>query len=86
VPDPVRLYLRETTYTATRAGASHAGKIAVDGSIIEFTSICGGTSVEGSGRYRWTVDGDVLHLDLIGKDECTGRSAILEDATYARSG
>lgn len=84
--DPVRLYLRETTYTASRGGGSHAGRVAVDGSVMEFTSLCGASNVEGVGRYRWKLDGDTLHLDLIGKDDCTGRSLILEDATYKRRG
>jgi hypothetical protein len=84
--DPVRLYLRETTYTATRGGGSHAGKVEVDGSMLKFTAICGGSNVEGVGRYRWTLEGNALHLDLMGGDECSGRSAILEDATYKRSG
>ena len=60
--------------------------VAVNGSVMEFTSLCGASSVEGVGRYHWTLAGDNLHLDLIGKDECTGRSAILEDATSKRHG
>jgi hypothetical protein len=84
--DPVRLYLRETTYTATRGGGSHAGEVEVDGDVMKFTAICGGSNVEGVGRYRWTLEGNALHLDLMGSDECSGRSAILEDATYKRSG
>jgi hypothetical protein len=84
--DLVRLYLRQTTYTASRGGGSHAGQVAVNGSVMEFTSLCGASSVEGVGRYHWTLAGDNLHLDLIGKDECSGRSAILEDATYKRHG
>jgi len=81
----VRLYLRESTYTASQLG-SHAGQVAVKGNVMEFTALCGATYVKGVGRYRWTLDEDSLHLDLIGKDECSGRSAILEDATYKRRG
>jgi hypothetical protein len=84
--DPVRLYLRETTYTATRGGGSHAGEVEAHGGVLKFTSICGGSNVEGVGRYRWTLEGNALHLDLMGRDECSGRSAILEDATYEHSG
>jgi hypothetical protein len=84
--DPVRLYLRETTYTATRGGGSHAGEVELDGRVMKFTAICGGSNVEGVGRYRWRLKGNALHLDLMGRDECSGRSAILEDATYKRSG
>jgi hypothetical protein len=85
--DPVPLYLRETTYTATRGGGSHAGdvEVEVEGRVLKFTSICGASNVEGVGRYRWRLEGNALHLDLIARDECSGRSAILEDATYKRS-
>ena len=54
--------------------------------MLKFTAICGGSNVEGVGRYRWTLEGNALHLDLLGRDECSGRSAILENATYKRSG
>jgi hypothetical protein len=84
--DPVRLYLRGMTYTATRGGGSHAGEVEADGRVLKFTAICGDSQIEGVGRYRWTLDGNTLHLDLMGRDECSGRSAILEDATYKRSG
>ena len=65
---------------------AHAGEVEADGDVLKFTAICGGSNVEGVGRYRWTLDGNALHLDLMGRDECSGRSAILEDATYKRSG
>ena len=74
------------TISATRGGGSHAGEVEADGDVLKFTAICGGSNVEGVGRYRWTLDGNALHLDLMGRDECSGRSAILEDATYKRSG
>lgn len=83
--DPVRLYLREGTYSVS-AGGSHAGHVALEGNVLKFTSFCGTSFVEGVGRYRWSLDGDTLHFDLLGKEECTGRSAVLEDATYERKG
>jgi hypothetical protein len=83
--DPVRLYLRESSYLVSRGG-SHSGDVEAEGDVFTFTSVCGGSNVEGTGRYRWTLDGDTLHLELIGKDECGGRSAVLEDATYERRG
>jgi hypothetical protein len=86
VPEPTRLYLRETSYIVSRGGGSHHGTYSVDGDTIEFTSTCSDTNQEGVGHYRWTLEGDTLHLELIGKDECSGRSAVLEDATYERSG
>ena len=36
--------------------------------------------------YRWTLEADTLHLDMIGNDECSGRQSILDDATYERRG
>ena len=83
--DPVRLYLRESSYLVSRGG-SHSGDVEAEGDILTFTSICGGSNVEGTGRYRWALKEDTLHFDLIGTDECGGRSAVLEDATYERRG
>jgi hypothetical protein len=54
--------------------------------VLKFTAICGGSNVEGVGRYRWTLEGNALHLALVGHEECSGSSAILEDATYKRNG
>jgi hypothetical protein len=54
--------------------------------VLTFTAVCGGTAFEGVGRYRWTLEGDTLHLDMIGNDECSGRQTILDDATYERTG
>jgi hypothetical protein len=84
--DTVRLYLRETSYTVARGGGSHAGTVEADGSLLKFTAICGDPNVEGTGSYRWTLEGDALHLDLLGRDECGGRSVVLEGATYKRRG
>jgi hypothetical protein len=83
--NPLRLYLRESTYLVSRGG-SHSGDVEAEGDVLTFTSICGGSNVEGTGRYRWTLKANMLHLDLIGKDECGGRSDVLEDATYERRG
>lgn len=82
---PLRLYLRETTYTASH-GDAHSGRVEAEGDVLTFTSMCGGTNVEGTGRYRWRVSGDSLHLALIGKDECTGRSSGFAGTTFERSG
>jgi len=84
-PDVVRLYLRPTAYTVSR-GYSHTGQVEADGRVLTFTSTCGDSSVTGTGRYRWTLTGDTLHLALLGTDECVGRADQLEDATYERSG
>jgi hypothetical protein len=71
----------------SRGGGSHSGDVEAESShVLKFTSICGDSNTEGVGRYRWTLKGDKLHFDLIGKEECGGRSAVLEDATYERRG
>lgn len=82
--DLVHLYLRPSAYTVSRGGGSHTGQVEADGSILRFTALCGDSSVEGVGRYRWTLDRNALHLVLLGRDECSGRSAVLEDAIYTR--
>jgi hypothetical protein len=84
ITEPVHLYLRESTYAVSMAGPG--GEIAVEGNVIEFTSPCGVAQQEASGRYRWRIQGANLHLDAIGRDECSYRSQVLADATYRRSG
>ena len=79
-----RLYLRPSAYTVSRSGGSHAGQVEADGSVLTFTALCGDSSVEGVGRYRWTLDRNALHLVLLGRDEGSGRSAVLEDAIHTR--
>ena len=81
--DPVRIYLRETSYAAMRG---HSGTVEAEGDVLTFTARCVGTPFEGVGRYRWTLEADTLHLDMIGNDECSGRQSILDDATYERTG
>ena len=80
---PVRIYLRETSYAAM---LGHSGTVEAEGDVLTFTARCVGTPYEGVGRYRWTLEADTLHLDMIGNDECSGRQSILDDATYERTG
>lgn len=81
--NPVRIYLRETSYSAPNG---RSGRVEAEGDVLTFTARCAGTPFEAVGRYRWTLEGDTLHLDMIGKDECGGRRSILDDATYERTG
>jgi hypothetical protein len=62
------------------------GDLAVNGTEIAFfnAAICGLTLPEGVGRYRWTVEGETLHFELIGEEPCGGRADILDGATYKR--
>ena len=81
--DPVRIYLRETSYAAPMG---RSGTVEAEGDVLTFTAVCGGTAFEGVGRYRWTLEGDTLHLDMIGFDECSGLQSILDDAKLERMG
>ena len=79
------MYLRPNAYTVSR-GVSHSGQAEAEGDIVTLTSTCGDSSITGTGRYRWTLSGDRLHFELVGRDECGGRAEHLEDATYEWSG
>ena len=46
--------------------------------------LCGLAFPKGVGRYRWSLAGETLHLDLIGKDPCATRAGVLNEATYRR--
>ena len=64
------------------------GDLAVSGNEIAFfnAAICGLTLPEGVGRYRWTVKGNTLRFEQIGKEPCGGRGDILDGAVYKRIG
>ena len=80
--NPTRMYLRETSY----ALVGHSGTVEAEGDVLTFTSNCFGSSETTVGRYRWTLEGDKLHIAMIGKDQCGGRGDLLADATYERTG
>jgi hypothetical protein len=64
------------------------GDLVVNGDEILFfnAAICGLTLPEGVGRYHWSVDGDTLRFELVGKEPCGGRSDILANSVYRRIG
>jgi hypothetical protein len=80
IEEPVRLYLRDGSYTISRGGASGGGAVAVEGDEMVFSdsNLC-----DGEGRYRWTLEGDRLSLERI-EEACSGRAPVLEGATYVR--
>ena len=80
--NPTRFYLRETSY----ALVGQSGKVEAEGDVLTFTSNCFGSRETTVGRYRWTLEEDNLHLEMIGKDQCGGRGDLLADATYERTG
>jgi hypothetical protein len=46
------------------------GEIVAQGNEVDLYNedLCGLAFPKGVGRYRWTLAGEMLHLDLIGKD------------------
>jgi hypothetical protein len=82
IEEPVRLSLRDASYSISRGGASGSGTIAVEGDELVFSdsNLC-----DGVGRYRWTLDGERLSLERL-EEACSGRAPVLEGATYTRSG
>ena len=85
---PIRLVISERRAHVSRGGASSQGDLVVNGSEIAFfnSAVCGLMLPEGVGRYRWRVNGKMLHLEPIGKDPCGLRVTVFADATYERSG
>jgi hypothetical protein len=69
-----------------QSGGVGGSQVVVDGDeLVLFNSVlCGLTLPDGIGRYRWTLDGDELHLEEIGRDPCTGRRSPLAGATLTR--
>jgi hypothetical protein len=61
------------------------GEIVAQGNEVDLYNedLCGLAFPKGVGRYRWTLAGEMLHLDLIGKDPCAC-AGVLNDATYRR--
>jgi hypothetical protein len=61
------------------------GEIVAQGNEVDLYNedLCGLAFPKGVGRYRWSLAGETLHLDLIGRDPC-GRAGVLNDATYRR--
>lgn len=78
------LVLRETGYTLTQSSTatgsrSTNGRIEVEGAEIHFSNA---NACPGDGRYRWSIENDVLRFEAIGEDECTGRTGSFVDTEY----
>ena len=82
IEEPVRLYVRDGSYAISRGGASGSGSLAAEGDELVFS---GSNLCDGVGRYRWTLDGERLDLEVV-EEACSGRGEVLEGATYSRSG
>jgi hypothetical protein len=81
------LTIRTGSYHASRGGGGGSGEIVVRGNEIDFfnSALCGLSLPEGIGRYKWRIRGNILHLEVIGKDPCGGRASGI-DATFKRLG
>ena len=82
--DEVTLRVRETSYTINRVRAGFAatgnGRVAVDGDEIVFSH---SNRCAGDGRYRWSIEGDVLRLIPIAPDPC---ERPFDGVAYTRDG
>jgi hypothetical protein len=86
VGEDLELELRETGYritTSTPLGPhSGSGRIEVDGDEIKFSN---STLCAGDGRYRWSIEGDVLRFEPIDTDACQNRAAVIAQIEYAKA-
>ena len=54
----------------------------VDGDRATFS---GSPLCQGTGVYRWALDGATLRFTPVEPDACPGRAAVLDGAVYART-
>jgi hypothetical protein len=75
----VTLTLREDgTYSIHRGVSQGTGEMTVDGDRIDFFN---GSLCEGTGEYRWTIDGDSLRFSSL-TEPCPGRAEALLNVRY----
>ena len=79
-PGVAILAFTATGYTQTWLGGG-SGQIDVEGDEITFS---GSLECPGSGTYRWSIEGDKLHLEPVGTDACPFRADWAGDRTYTR--
>jgi hypothetical protein len=78
VGQTVTLILTPDTYTIIRGVNKGDGDVTVDGDRIEFFN---STLCEGTGEYRWTIDGDTLRFSSLA-EPCPGRAEALLNVRY----
>jgi len=81
------LVIRDTGYRLTQSSTaigsqSATGRVEVDGDEIVFSNA---TVCNGDGRYRWSIEDDVLRFEPIGSDACPGRTGSVAGTAYARA-
>ena len=79
------LTLTATRYILRDTAEQGNGAIVVDANEIDFFSgtLCPLLLPQGVGRYRWTLQGDQLHLAPLSTDPC-GRSDLLANQSYTK--
>jgi hypothetical protein len=79
--------VNEVDYSLQGPGYRLSAGLLGDDDVLEFfpTDL---TDCESSdlGRYRWTLEGNILSLTLIRKDPCRIRGRVLDDSTFERRG
>jgi hypothetical protein len=60
-----------------------SGRVEVEGDEITFSG-SGDPQCPGSGTYRWSIEGDNLHLEPVGTDPCPFRVEWASNRTYTR--
>lgn len=81
------LVIRDTGYRLTQSSTaigsqSASGRVEVDGDEIVFSNA---TVCNGDGRYRWSIEDDVLRFEPIGSDACPGRTGSMVGTAYTRT-
>ena len=84
--DTTDLILRGSSFEIQTSGGFSFGMVAVNGDEIDFFNgdVCRIPLPGGIGRYRWTLNGGLLHLTPLNIDPCGGRTGPLANATYTK--
>lgn len=77
---PAVLTFTPTNYTIVWRGGGN-GRIEVEGDEITFS---GSIECPGRGTYRWSIEGDKLHLDPVATDPCPFRAEWARKGPYTR--
>ena len=81
-PDVAILTFTATNFTISWLGGD-SGRIEVDGDQITFRGRSNPECPSG-GTYRWSIEGDKLHLEPIGTDPCPFQTEWAGNKTYTR--
>jgi hypothetical protein len=77
---PIDLEIKQGSYSLFHLSMAR-GRLAVDGDRLVFSN---STLCTGTGRYRWSVEGNELTFESTEPDECPGRAAGLDGIVFTR--